>query len=312
MKALLVPALILLSSVLAFGQIVVFPNRVSTVEKLPRDLKAYYDAVVRLGGLSAKPCQGGAPEQGWKEIEKRARKALVLELEMRLNPDDFDSPPVKIHVLNKYPFLSDPPGLSRLTTTIKKAFNVWEKRELRWFAWGGKAFVFIDPACEAQGGLRLRAGDGLFSRLLAWSAWVKGKPDLCFEQGRRSWVMEPGEEGDYRALCGGHDVEVPLNIETPILVSPEGLIFACADCSKIDSSEQTGGWIFDLFLLAPCGSPFSKVAAQAMVYPPDPEMNGVVIRFRNPVRGSRLWFLPAWGGKLQPLKTYKPKLPTSR
>jgi len=308
MKALLVPALILLSSVLAFGQIVVFPNRVTTVEKLPPKLRAYRDAARRLSGSSSTPCAGATNED---EAVDRANRALLLELEAPLRPFEYGSRCyyVRIEVLNKYPFLSEPPAVKNLRARIKKVLGVSVETYLLWFALGGKAFVAVergDLRDLPRGELAWKPGDPMVSRLLAWSAWVKGKPDLCFEQAER--FIEWPSEGDPPVCFFG---DWGADILVPVLVSPEGLILACAACAEIDSPKVPVR-VEELKFLAPCGSPFAKEASGAGVYAPDPDLNGVVLSFTDPVCGSNLWFLPAWGGKLQPLKTYKPKLPTSR
>jgi len=290
MKALLVPPLILLSSALAFGQIVVFPNRVTTVEKLPPELGAYREAARRLSGSSSRPCEGVTREG---EVQNRAQRALMLEMRTKLNPDDYHSEDLRLEVLNRFPFLTEPPALKEVKAAIKKAYNaVSEEFDLSWFAWAGRGFVSLDWADQHRAGWDLHGP--ILRRYLAWTKWLKGKPDLCFEQ-----VEQRSDEDELP--CDGEPA-----LETPLLVTPEGLILALGYCG------QEGATWASFEFLPQCGSPFARAASEATVYAPDPSLNGVVIRFRNPVRGSRLWFLPAWGGKLQPLKTYKPKLPTSR
>jgi len=308
MKALLVPPLILLTSAVASGQIVVFPNRVTTVEKLPPELRAYREAARRLSGSSSRPCEGPREEH---DVAERAKRALLLEVETPLDPFEYRSRSyVRIEVLNKYPFLGEPPAVKKLEAKIKKTFEFLEESDLLWFAFAGKAFVSTERprSPELPGGeLAWKPGDPMVSRLLAWSAWVTGKPDLCFEQAERLIEWDPSVGDPPICFFGdwGADILVTL------LVSPEGLIFACAACAEIDSPKVPIR-VADLKFLAPCGSPFAKAASSATVYAPDPDLNGVVLRFRNSVRGSNFWFLPAWGGKMQPLKTYEPKLPTSR
>jgi|GEM_PF-4199040 len=281
MKALLVPALILLSSVLAFGQIVVFPNRVTTVEKLTPELRAYRDAARRAGSCSSDvtvKCSGSLGLiESWTEA---AEEAFLLDLG-------------GLEILNKYPYLTKPRKIRELGQTIAKALGYprgSSRERPHWFAFSGKAFVFFEPSED---------------RFQAWRSWVKGKPDLCFAVlSDASGHPSEGEEFfSYRCTVGPSAL-------IPTLVTAEGMLLICADEPPAYSGDGRAYW--DWYFIPRCGSPFAEAAYDAEPYELDPELNGLVIDFGEAAKTSRFWLLPAAGGKLRPLKSYKPKNPTSR
>jgi hypothetical protein len=261
---------------LASGQIVVFPNRVTTVEKLTPELRAYRDAARRAGSCSSDVTVKCSGSLGLIEIwTDAAEEAFLLDLG-------------GLEILNKYPYLAKPRKIRELGQTIAKALGYPRDSSAgrpRWFAFSGKAFVFFEPSED---------------RFQAWRSWVKGKPDLCFAA-----LSDPSEELDVFYGC-----TVGPSALIPTLVTAEGMLLICADPPPAYSERLRAEWAW--YFIPRCGSPFAEAASAAEPYELDPELNGLVIDFGETAKTSRFWLLPAAGGKLRPLKSYKPKNPTSR